>query len=63
MTQHFTKNTVSATFYCPKCGRSTSHRIDDGRKGPCLECMARFDAKPKPEAAGPVTNLQREMFR
>ncbi len=44
MTQHFTRNTVSAAFYCPKCGKQTQHRIDDGRKGPCLDCIARLDA-------------------
>lgn len=40
MTQHFTRNTVSAAFHCAKCGKSTQHRIDNGRKGPCLECIA-----------------------
>jgi hypothetical protein len=39
MTEHFTKNTVSATFWCGKCGKRTQHRVDAGRKGPCLECM------------------------
>lgn len=62
MTQHFTHNTVSATFYCGKCGKPTAHRIDSGRKGPCLECMAKYDAaqlgKPKPEA-----EKQQELFR
>jgi hypothetical protein len=47
MTQHFTRNTVSAPFYCGKCGKQTQHRIDSGRKGPCLDCMARYDATPK----------------
>jgi len=53
MTQHFTRSTVSYSFYCPKCGKSTQHRIDNGRKGPCLDCIARlnadYDARPKPE--------------
>jgi hypothetical protein len=43
MTQHFTRNTVSAPFYCAKCAKSTQHRIDGGRKGPCLECIAKLD--------------------
>ena len=50
MTEHFTRSTVSATFYCSKCGKMTQHRIDKGRKGPCLECIARYDAAPKAEA-------------
>jgi ribosomal protein L44E len=42
MTQHFTRNTISAAFYCRKCGRETQHRIDGVRKGPCLDCIARL---------------------
>lgn len=44
MTQHFTRRTVSAEFWCGKCSRMTQHRIDDRRKGPCLECIARLEA-------------------
>ena len=50
MSQHYTRSTVSAAFYCKKCGKETQHRIDDRRRGPCMECMARTDAlatKPK----------------
>lgn len=43
MTQHFTRSTVSAPFYCSKCKKVTQHRIDDRRKGPCLECIAKLD--------------------
>ena len=42
MTEHFTRSTVSAAFWCAKCQKSTQHRIDDRRKGPCLECMERL---------------------
>jgi ribosomal protein L44E len=42
MTQHFTRNTVSAAAYCPKCKKETQHRVDGVRKGPCLECIARL---------------------
>lgn len=51
MPEHFTRNTVSVEFYCAKCANRTQHRIDDGRKGPCLECIARLEkqhAVPKP---------------
>jgi len=61
MTQHFTRLTVSAAFHCGKCGRATQHRIDNGRKGPCLECIVRLEKqhaeKPKAEEA-----KQQEMF-
>ena len=43
MTQHFTRSTVSAAFYCSKCAKVTQHRIDDGRKGPCLECISKLE--------------------
>ncbi len=43
MAQHFTRNTVSAQAYCPKCGKQTMHRVDDRRIGPCLECIARLE--------------------
>ena len=45
MTQHFTRNTVSAAHWCSKCQKSTQHRIDDRRVGPCLECIAKYDAE------------------
>jgi hypothetical protein len=61
MTEHFTRSTVSAAFYCGKCGKVTQHRIDDCRKGPCLECIARYDAQPKvvkePERQGSLFHV------
>jgi ribosomal protein L44E len=50
MTQHFTRNTVSVAFYCPKCQKFTQHRIDHekagaGRKGPCLDCIAKLEVE------------------
>lgn len=60
MTEHFTRNTVSAPFHCGKCAKVTQHRIDSGRKGPCLDCMARYDAAPKPARPEPVQ--QRSLF-
>jgi ribosomal protein L44E len=43
MTQHFTRSTVSASFYCGYCKKTTQHRIDSGQKGPCLECIDRLN--------------------
>jgi hypothetical protein len=45
MTQHFTRNTVEAPFWCGKCKKFTPHRIDQGRKGPCLGCIEKYDAE------------------
>lgn len=61
MSEHFSRSTVSASFYCPKCGKSTQHRIDDRRKGPCLECIARLE-KQHAEAVESEVDVQEEMF-
>lgn len=37
MPEHFTKNTEECTAWCPKCQRETQHRVDDGRRGPCID--------------------------
>lgn len=41
--EHFTRNTVSATAWCPKCGTRTPHRVDDRRLGPCLDCISQVE--------------------
>jgi hypothetical protein len=55
VTQRFTRSTVSAAHWCGKCGKSTQHRIDGVRLGPCLECIERLDKQhaeaPKVEPA------------
>jgi len=51
MTQHYTRNTISAAAWCNRCEKQTQHRIDDRRVGPCLDCIAKLEAaaeKPKP---------------
>lgn len=42
MPEHYTKNTVSASAWCNKCGRATQHRIDSGRRGSCLVCLGKL---------------------
>ena len=37
MPEHFTKNTLECTAWCPKCQRDTQHRVDAGRRGPCID--------------------------
>jgi ribosomal protein L44E len=61
MPEHFTRNTVSASFFCNKCGKFTQHRIDDGRKGPCLDCIARLDAAHAMKQAEPEA-VQGDLF-
>jgi ribosomal protein L44E len=43
MAEHYTKNTVQVQAYCNKCRRQTSHRVNGGRKGSCLECVAKLE--------------------
>jgi len=37
MPEHFTKNTLECTAYCKRCQRDTQHRVDGGRRGPCID--------------------------
>ncbi len=37
MPEHYTRRTLEVTAWCGKCGRMTQHRVDGGRRGPCLE--------------------------
>ena len=39
MSEHYTKDTLECTVWCKKCSALTQHRVDDGRRGPCLVCM------------------------
>jgi hypothetical protein len=34
---HYTKNTLAVTAPCPQCKRDTLHRVDGGRRGPCID--------------------------
>lgn len=43
MAEHYTKRTVAAQTWCNKCMRSTMHRVDNGRKGPCLRCLEKLE--------------------
>jgi len=43
MPEHYTHNTLEATCWCNKCGKATQHRVDSGRRGPCLECIKRLE--------------------
>jgi hypothetical protein len=44
MTEHYSKQTVSVSAFCSKCNKSTEHRVDHGRKGPCLRCVEKLQA-------------------
>jgi hypothetical protein len=56
MPHHFTKNTIQASFWCKKCAKDTLHRVDGGRRGPCLACMG-----VKPSSRDVQTNIPPEI--
>lgn len=60
MPHHFTKNTVEAKFWCDPCGRETIHRVDDGRRGPCLVCLEKREKQVSLPGIDPPQ--QEEMF-
>lgn len=35
--EHYTRNTLECTAWCGKCQRNTQHRVDGGRRGPCID--------------------------
>lgn len=35
--EHYTRGTLECTAFCKKCGRNTQHRVDGGRRGPCID--------------------------
>jgi ribosomal protein L44E len=59
--QHYTRNTISVSALCKKCGKYTQHRVDDTRLGPCLGCIERLEAG---HGAAPRVEVetQAEMF-
>ena len=57
---HFQKNTVEASCWCAPCGKETPHRIDNGRRGPCLVCLGKLGNAAETKEPAPPT--QEELF-
>ena len=53
MPEHYTKATTQATVWCKRCGKPAPHRIDNGRRGPCLVCLSRLEAGAAKHADNP----------
>jgi ribosomal protein L44E len=51
MTQHYQRNVVGITKYCPSCNRITLHRVDDRRVGVCTEQHAKGLSKAQEKRA------------
>ena len=56
MPEHYPKSVTDCWEYCTQCGRNTTHRVDGGRRGPCLDPnhgpVVRAEI-PEPEAPPP----------
>jgi hypothetical protein len=39
VSEHYTKTTKECEGWCPSCNRMTIHRVDGGRKGPCIDAQ------------------------
>lgn len=51
--EHYTKHTIQVTVWCKMCSKFTPHRVDAGRRGPCLVCTSRLEAVPSKKPAQP----------
>jgi hypothetical protein len=60
MPEHYTKGTVSATFWCRKCWKATLHAVHDGRRGRCYDCTEKMDEESRARAAAPAPTRQPE---
>lgn len=61
MPEHYTKATLEVSVWCRACGKHTMHRVDSGRRGPCLECLRKLGEKAG--AAPPKAPQQGDLFR
>lgn len=61
MMEHFTRNTIEASAWCPKCGKNTQHRVDGVKLGPCIDCLTKAMAT-RPTAKPADRYPQAEMF-
>lgn len=54
MPEHYTKNTVEASIFCPNCMRMTMWRVAAGRRQWCIPCYERETATLKPQTPAPI---------
>jgi hypothetical protein len=64
MPEHYPKSTVEVSVWCDPCGKATMHRVDDGRRGPCLECLKNLnDAALARPTSAPAPATQEKLFK
>ena len=62
MPERYTKNTVSCTVWCSKCGKMTEHRVADGRRGACNVCITKLNQQHEERAAIAPAAVQESLF-
>lgn len=62
MPEHFTHNTIEASFWCKPCGKPTMHYVANGRRGGCQACIAKREAEIAAEKAKPKAPEQVSLF-
>jgi hypothetical protein len=67
MTEHYTRNTESATAWCNRCGRFTQHKVSDGRLAHCIDLEhpappAQTKAQIRRQAEAEKRSRQKELF-
>lgn len=60
MPEHYTKNVQQATFWCSTCHADTLHRVDKGRRGPCLSCLENLGRKAPKSGSLPCPNASKK---
>jgi len=62
MPEHYTRNTIECTAWCTKCQKMTQHRVDGGRRGPCLEHEAPKFSKAQEARQRKAADRQGKLF-
>ncbi|HEY1897828.1 MAG TPA: hypothetical protein VGG62_16225 [Terracidiphilus sp.] len=62
MPEHYPKATVEVKVWCNVCHRETMHRVNNGRRGSCLECIGKREREIKERRAKPPLPVQQKLF-
>jgi hypothetical protein len=60
--EHYTKNTLECTSWCAKCQDYTQHRVDGGRRGPCMNVHPVSKSRLEKEAKKAAAKKQERLF-
>ena len=60
MPEHYQRNVVSVSKFCPTCNRVTMHQVNDRRIGTCLEPHVFGLSKKQEKAAKEKSEAERQ---